>query len=196
MDNHFRDLANRLFKSSSAGLTELEEKVIRHLAERRHISRNINREFDEKLTFGQRLADGVAVFGGSWTFILIFCLILLIWVALNSFILLHRGGAFDPYPYILLNLVLSMLAALQAPVIMMSQNRQAVKDRLDAAHDYEVNLKAELEIMSLHEKVDLLREQQWRELLELQQEQIRLLMRLLSQRDSSGGGGPDNPNVV
>src|SRR5499433_2810046 len=157
MDNHFRDLANRLFKSSSAGLTEGEKKVIHHLVERLHISRNINREFDEKLTFGQRLADRVAAFGGSWTFILIFCFILLIWVALNSFILLHRGGAFDPYPYILLNLVLSMLAALQAPVIMMSQNRQAVKDRLDAAHDYEVNLKAELEIMSLHEKVDLLR---------------------------------------
>jgi len=196
MNSNLRDVANRLFKLGYNTLTEQEKKVIHHLAERLHISRNINREFDEKLTFGQRLADGVAVFGGSWTFILIFCLILLIWVALNSFILLHRGGAFDPYPYILLNLVLSMLAALQAPVIMMSQNRQAVKDRLDAAHDYEVNLKAELEIMSLHEKVDLLREQQWRELLELQQEQIRLLMRLLSQRDSSGGGGPDNPNVV
>ena len=172
MDNHFRDLANRLFKSSSAGLTELEEKVIRHLAERRHISRNINREFDEKLTFGQRLADRVAVFGGSWTFILIFCFILLVWIGLNSLILLHRGGAFDPYPYILLNLMLSMIAALQAPVIMMSQNRQTEKDRLDAAHDYEVNLKAELEIMSLHKKLDSLRQQQWRELIELQQEQI------------------------
>jgi len=188
MDNHFRDLANRLFKSSSAGLTELEEKVIRHLAERRHISRNINREFDEKLTFGQRLADRVAAFGGSWTFILIFCFILLVWIGLNSFILLHRREAFDPYPYILLNLMLSMIAALQAPVIMMSQNRQTEKDRLDAAHDYEVNLKAELEIMSLHEKVDSLRKQQWRDLIELQQEQIRLLMTLLSHRESSGGG--------
>lgn len=185
MDNHFRDLANRLFQSSSAGLTELEQKVISDLAERRHISRNINREFDEKLTLGQRLADRVAAFGGSWTFILIFCFILLVWIGLNSFILLHRGGAFDPYPYILLNLMLSMIAAFQAPVIMMSQNRQAAKDRLDAAHDYEVNLKAELEIMSLHEKLDSLREQQWRELIELQQEQIRLLMRLLSHRDSS-----------
>ena len=188
MDNHFRDPANRLFQSSSAGLTELEEKVIRHLAERRHISRNINREFDEKLTFGQRLADRVAAFGGSWTFILIFCFILLVWIGLNSFILLHRREAFDPYPYILLNLMLSMIAALQAPVIMMSQNRQTEKDRLDAAHDYEVNLKAELEIMSLHEKVDSLREQQWRDLIELQQEQIRLLMTLLSHRESSGGG--------
>src|SRR5215467_8502564 len=196
MDNHFRDLANRLFKSSSAGLTELDQRVIRHLAERLHISRNINQEFDEKLTFGQRLADRVATFGGSWTFILIFCFILLAWVTLNSLILLHRGGVFDPYPYILLNLVLSMLAALQAPVIMMSQNRQAAKDRLDAAHDYEVNLKAELEIMSLHEKVDLLRERQWGELLELQQEQIRLLMRLVSQRDASGGDVTNNPNAI
>ena len=185
MDNHFRDLANRLLKSGSAGLTELDQRVIRHLAERLHISRNINREFDEKLTFGQRLADRVATFGGSWTFILIFCFILLVWIGLNSFILLHRGKAFDPYPYILLNLMLSMIAAFQAPVIMMSQNRQAAKDRLDAAHDYEVNLKAELEIMSLHEKLDSLREQQWRELIELQQEQIRLLMRLLSHGDSS-----------
>jgi len=89
-----------------------------------------------------------------------------------------------------------MLAALQAPVIMMSQNRQAAKDRLDAAHDYEVNLKAELEIMSLHEKVDLLRERQWGELLELQQEQIRLLMRLVSQRDASGGDVTNNPNAI
>src|SRR5262249_16856959 len=167
MNSNLRDVANRLFKLGYNILTEQEKKVIHHLAERLHISRNINREFDEKLTFGQRLADSVAAFGGSWTFILIFCLILLIWVALNSFILLHHGEAFDPYPYILLNLVLSMLAALQAPVIMMSQNRQSAKDRLDAAHDYEVNLKAELEIMSLHEKVDLLREQQWRELLEI-----------------------------
>ena len=196
MNSNLRDVANRLFKLGYNTLTEQEKKVIHHLAERLHISRNINREFDEKLTFGQRLADRVAVFGGSWTFILIFCLILLIWVALNSFILLHRGGAFDPYPYILLNLVLSMLAALQAPVIMMSQNRQAAKDRLDAAHDYEVNLKAELEIMSLHEKVDLLRERQWGELLELQQEQIRLLMRLVSQRDASGGDVTNNPNAI
>jgi uncharacterized membrane protein len=185
MDNHFRDLVDRLFKGSAAALTEREQNVIRHLVERLHISRNINREFDEKMTFGQRLADRVAAFGGSWTFILIFCFILVVWIGLNSFILLHRGGGFDPYPYILLNLMLSMIAALQAPVIMMSQNRQTVKDRLDAAHDYEVNLKAELEIMSLHEKLDSLREQQWRELIELQQEQIRLLTRLLSHRDSS-----------
>ena len=194
MNSDLREVVSKFFKDGFNTLTEREKKVMHHLFERLHISRNINREFDEKLTFGQRLADRVAAFGGSWTFILIFCFILLAWVTLNSLILLHRGGVFDPYPYILLNLVLSMIAALQAPVIMMSQNRQAAKDRLDAAHDYEVNLKAELEIMLLHEKLDSLREQQWRELLELQQEQIRLLMRLLSQRDSSGGDVTDNPN--
>jgi uncharacterized membrane protein len=104
---------------------------------------------------------------------------------LNSWLLARRGEAFDPYPYILLNLILSMLAALQAPVIMMSQNRQAAKDRLDAAHDYEVNLKAEMEILSLHQKLDTLREQQWAELVATQQEQIRLLTLLLESHSAS-----------
>src|SRR5213082_2346566 len=126
-----------------------------------------------------RLADKVAAFGGSWTFIIIFVAVLLSWVLLNSFILARRGAAFDVYPYILLNLFLSMLAAVQAPVILMSQNRQGVKDRLDAAHDYEVNLKAELEILSLHEKLDELREMKWAGLIGMQQEQIRLLTQLL-----------------
>lgn len=163
-------------------MPEQEQKVIRHFADRLHITYNTNRRFQDELTFGQRLADRVATFGGSWTFILIFSVILLSWVVLNSFILAYRGKAFDPYPYILLNLFLSMIAALQAPVIMMSQNRQAMKDRLDAAHDYEINLKAELEIMALHEKLDTLKEQQWRELIFLQQEQIRLLTQLLDER--------------
>src|SRR6185295_10578400 len=132
-------------------------------------------------TFGERLADRIAAFGGSWTFLLLFLVVLVSWVGLNSLVLARRHEAFDPYPYILLNLFLSMIAALQAPIIMMSQNRQAAKDRLDAAHDYEVNLKAELEILSLHEKVDELRERKWGELIELQQEQIRMLMRLLEE---------------
>ena len=136
---------------------------------------------DRSAPFLQRLADRIAEFGGSWTFILIFCALLLAWVALNSFILAKRSEAFDPYPYILLNLFLSMLAALQAPIIMMSQNRQAQKDRLAAAHDYEVNLKAELEIRHLHEKLDELREQKWAELIAIQQEQIQLLTRLLDE---------------
>ena len=146
------------------------------------ISRNINHEFDQTSTFGQRLADHVASFGGSWPFIIMFGVVLVCWIILNSFILAQAHKVFDPYPYILLNLILSMLAALQAPVIMMSQNRQAAKDRLDATHDYEVNLKAELEIIALHEKLDILREQQWQELLKLQQEQIRLLQNVLEQQ--------------
>jgi uncharacterized membrane protein len=179
MNNHLKDLAKKVFNAGVGGLSERERRVIEHVAERLHISRNTNRQFDEKLTFGQRLADKVASFGGSWTFILIFGAILLSWIVLNSYVLARRGEAFDPYPYILLNLFLSMIAALQAPVIMMSQNRQAAKDRLDAGHDYEVNLKAELEIHALHEKLDSLREQQWADLILMQQEQIRLLTRLL-----------------
>jgi uncharacterized membrane protein len=119
---------------------------------RTQVSRNPNIEEQERLTFGQRIADKVASFGGSWTFITIFGVILAIWVLLNSSALLAKH--FDPYPYILLNLFLSMLAAIQAPVIMMSQNRQAAKDRLKSDLDYEVNLKAEMEVAHLHRKVD------------------------------------------
>lgn len=119
---------------------------------RTRVSRNPNVEENERLTFGQRLADKVATFGGSWTFISSFGVIMLIWVLLNSTALLAKH--FDPYPYILLNLFLSMIASIQAPVIMMSQNRQASKDRLKSDLDYEVNLKAELEVAHLHRKVD------------------------------------------
>jgi len=164
-------------------LTKREQEMIRRILQRSHISRNINKEFDEQLTFGQRLADRVASFGGSWTFIIIFGCILLAWVILNSFILAKYNAAFDPYPYILLNLFLSMMASVQAPVIMMSQNRQAAKDRLDAAHDYEINLKAELEIASLHAKMDELRDKQWAELVAMQQEQINLLTKLLENKN-------------
>ena len=124
---------------------------------RTHVTKNPNVEEDEQLTFGQRIADRVATFGGSWTFIITFGAILLVWIVVNS--LLLAAHPFDPYPYILLNLVLSMLAALQAPVIMMSQNRQAAKDRLKSDLDYEVNLKAELEVAQLHRKMDRLNEQ-------------------------------------
>src|ERR1051326_7651153 len=123
---------------------------------RSHVTRNPNIEEEERLTFGERIADKVASFGGSWTFIITFGIVLLAWVGVNSIILMAR--AFDPYPYILLNLFLSMLAALQAPVIMMSQNRQATKDRLKADLHYQINLKAELEVAQLHNKVDLIYE--------------------------------------
>ena len=181
MSDHQRDFLKQRFKVSLDDLPESEHRVVRHFSERRHISRNTNQEFQKKLTFGQRLADKVAAFGGSWTFIMIFAGILISWVALNTLILAQRNASFDPYPYILLNLFLSMLAAVQAPVILMSQNRQGVKDRLNAAHDYEVNLKAELEILSLHEKIDELREMKWAELITMQQEQLRLLTRLMKE---------------
>ena len=190
MNNHLRDLAKRRFKVSIDELPKRERRVLRHFGERRHISRDVNLEFEKKLTFGQRLADRVAAFGGSWTFIIIFAAILLSWVLLNTFILARHRASFDPYPYILLNLFLSMLAAAQAPVILMSQNRQGVRDRMDAAHDYEVNLKAELEILSLHEKIDELREMKWAELITMQQEQLRLLTQLMKERVSADGDHP------
>jgi uncharacterized membrane protein len=122
------------------------------------VTRNVNVEAQERLTLGQRLADRVAAFGGSWPFILLFCAVMVLWIAVNTWLLAEN--TFDPYPYILLNLVLSMLAALQAPIIMMSQNRQASKDRLQADLDYRINLKAELEVAQLHKKVDRI----WEEL--------------------------------
>ena len=148
-------LAQRLLDMGVEEMPERERRVIERIARRLAVARNVNRDFDDKMTFGQRLADRVAAFGGSWTFIVAFGVVLALWVALNT-VVLAAGAAFDPYPFIFLNLVLSMLAALQAPVIMMSQNRQTLKDRLAAAHDYEVNLKAEIEIMALHEKIDRL----------------------------------------
>ena len=120
--------------------------------------RDVNEVFDERLTVGERLADRVAAVGGSWGFIISFGVFIAVWVSINTFILLEH--AYDPYPFILLNLALSLLAAIQAPIILMSQNRQASRDRLAAEHDYEVNLKAEIEIMALHEKVDEMRRAQ------------------------------------
>ena len=155
------------------------QKIAQHIAGRQSISKNIAKESDMSASFGERAADAVASFGGSWTFIGLFAAILLGWISINSLALFHVK-TFDPYPFILLNLFLSMLAAVQAPIILMSQNRQANKDRLSAEHDYEVNLKAELEIMLLHEKVDCLRENQWSELISIQQKQIQLLESLLA----------------
>lgn len=177
VDAKVRELAEHLLKTGFDDLTERERQVIHRIANRLHISQNLNSVYDERLSFGERLADRVSAFGGSWPFIIVFGLALIAWTGVNSWVL-TRDRAFDPYPYIFLNLLLSMLAAIQAPIIMMSQNRQAAKDRLAAAHDYEINLKAELEIMSLHEKMDDLRQQQLTRLLEYQEEQIRLLIGL------------------
>lgn len=172
------EISERYFRKKYEHLGKQEQHVAHHLAERTPIAENVVQGLSEQLTFGQRLADKVASFGGSWTFISIFAAVMVMWVFLNSFILVKYNNSFDPYPYILLNLFLSMLAAIQAPIILMSQNRQAYKDRLSADHDYEVNLKSELEIMTLHEKLDLLREKQWSELIAIQQEQLTLLGRL------------------
>ena len=183
MNNQSQEQIKEFLVEKFETLSKRERDFVHRIVERRHITRDTNKEFDDQLTFGQRVADKVATFGGSWTFIIIFASILVIWVILNSVVLAKYKDSFDPYPYILLNLFLSMIAAIQAPVIMMSQNRQATKDRLDAAHDYEVNLKAELEIANLHEKLDELRDKQWVELVEMQQEQIRLLTKLLEGKD-------------
>ena len=161
-DHPVRLLAQCLLESDYDNIPPRERRVIERIARKVAVSRNTNTEHDKSLTFGEKLADRVASFGGSWTFMIMFGAVLLLWVALNSLML---TTAFDPYPYILLNLFLSMLASVQAPIIMMSQNRQAAKDRLDAAHDYEVNLKAEIEIMALHEKLDEMRSKDLAELL-------------------------------
>lgn len=172
------EIAEKFLGAPYDALDSSRKKVAQHVAERTHIARNTTERADAEATRGQRAADAVARFGGSWTFIGLFAAVMLAWVVLNSLILARHGKGFDPYPYILLNLFLSMLASIQAPIILMSQNRHAEKDRLDAEHDYEVNLKAELEIMLLHEKIDLLREVQWGELLAIQKTQSELLMRL------------------
>src|SRR6185369_13750239 len=173
-------LSEKLFRTKYEQLGKQEQHVAHHLAAWTHITRNVTQDFSEQMTLGQKLADKVAAFGGSWTFISLFAVVLVIWILLNSFILIRYSSiTFDPYPYILLNLFLSMLAAIQAPIILMSQNRQAYKDRMSAEHDYEVNLKAELEIMTLHEKMDLLRDTQWSELITIQEEQLRLLGQLM-----------------
>jgi uncharacterized membrane protein len=179
MDQKIKLLLEKLLKKKYEQLTQREKKVADRLAERTTISRNVAKDFSQQLTFGQRIADRVTAFGGSWTFISIFGAVLFLWILLNLLLLFKLGRTFDPYPYILLNLVLSMLAAIQAPIILMSQNREADKDRLSAEHDYEVNLKAELEIMALHEKLDLLREKQWSELISIQQDQLKLLGQLM-----------------
>ena len=154
-------------------LGQLEQRVLDHLIHRKHVARDPNKAFADSMSFGERLADRVAAFGGSWKFIGIFLGFMFVWMLYNA-----RLAGFDPFPFILLNLILSCLAALQAPVIMMSQNRQSSKDRLDAQHDYEVNLKAEMEIVSLHLKMDELRERQWTTLIEMQTRQIEMLGRL------------------
>jgi len=154
-------------------ISDMEQALVSKVARRGRVSRLVDQEFEAHMTLGQRVADRVAQFGGSWPFIFIFGGVLIGWMVVNSIVLTRRP--FDPYPYILLNLALSALAAIQAPVIMMSQNRQAEKDRLQAQQDYEINLMAEFEIRDLHDKLDALRYKQWHELWHIQQRQLELL---------------------
>jgi uncharacterized membrane protein len=152
MNSEIRYLAQQLLHGGLGPLCERDRRVIARVARRVHTARDVNKVFEQHLSFGDRLADKVAIVAGSWTFILGFCAFLAAWAVLNAVVLV--AWAFDPYPFIFLNLLLSMLAALQAPIIMMSQNRQAAKDRLAASLDYEVNVKAESAIAELHDKVD------------------------------------------
>ena len=183
------DTARKLLRSEIEKLPPAEREVVERFVSRGRVARNVEREFEEQLTIGERVADQVAAFGGSWGFILLFLGVLAVWMLVNTFLL--RGRAFDPYPYILLNLVLSCLAALQAPVIMMSQNRAAEKDRWRAENDYHVNVRAELQIMQLHEKLDAMREADWASLVESQQRQLVLLERL-----RVALGGEDAPGLT
>ncbi len=157
-------------------LSTVELEVVQSLGQQELLSRNLNSNFVEKISFGERLSDSIAAFGGSWRFIILFGIIIFVWIAIN--IVQANSNPFDPYPFILLNLLLSCIAALQAPVIMMSQNRQEARDRRRAENDYRVNLKAELEIRHLNLKVDELMTHQWQRLLEIQQIQTDIISEL------------------
>jgi uncharacterized membrane protein len=175
---HFRTkYVQEVLEKEMGEVTGLEKEVLHSMEKQKFVSRNITEDYDQSLTLGQRLADRIAAFGGSWRFIIIFGGLLFLWIAMNSFVLLIRP--FDAYPFIFLNLILSCLAAIQAPIIMMSQNRQEDKDRVRSEHDYQVNLKAELEIRNLHEKLDFLLLNQWQKLLEIQQIQTEMIEEIL-----------------
>lgn len=165
-----------LLESEKGELSSLEQEVLESIKRHDLIADNVDEEFEQDWSLGEKLADGIADFGGSWTFLITFAGFLVIWIVANSLVLLWKPV--DPYPFILLNLLLSCLAAIQAPIIMMSQNRQEAKDRLRSQHDYQVNLKAELEIRHLHEKIDHLLSHQWERLVEIQKVQLELLTEL------------------
>src|SRR6266702_1096903 len=171
-----KDYVKEVLQDEIGELSALDHEVIERLQQHEILSNDISKQFEKKLTFGERLSDRIASFGGSWRFIILFGVVLVLWIILNAALLLNRG--FDPYPFILLNLLLSCLAAMQAPIIMMSQNRAEARDRLRSENDYKINLKAELEIRHLHEKLDHLLRRQYNRLFEIQQIQIELLQEL------------------
>jgi len=172
--NRFRtEHIESLLAAEKGEITSLEQEVLQSLVEQETVSSDVSAEFEQDQRFGDRLADSIAAFGGSWRFLILFSCFLFVWVGLNSIVLM--GRPFDPYPFILLNLILSCVAAVQAPIIMMSQNRLEARDRLRSEYDYRVNLKAELEIRQLHDKIDHLLSQQWGRLAEIQQVQLDLM---------------------
>jgi uncharacterized membrane protein len=166
-----------LLKTENLQLDRLHEIVRSSIQEEDMITSKLCETDEKVMTFGERLSDNVAKFGGSWRFIIIFMAVLWIWIIVNSLIL--GSKAFDPYPYILMNLILSCIAAIQAPIIMMSQNRKEIKDRERAENDYMVNLKSEIEIRNLHRKMDLNMEDQFQHLFEIQQKQLELMQQIL-----------------
>lgn len=180
LNNYREKYLSDMMQSQLGELSDLDKTVLNSLNEKKLLSDQLEDQGSED-TLGQRVADRVASFGGSWTFIISFMTFLLLWIALNAFFLLNKG--FDPYPFILLNLILSCLAALQAPVIMMSQNRQEEKDRERAKKDYMINLKSEVEIRLLHDKIDHLIIQQQQELLEMQKIQLDTMKDLLQKHN-------------
>ncbi|MFZ4476239.1 MAG: DUF1003 domain-containing protein [Saprospiraceae bacterium] len=173
-DQHYID---SLLKTENQQLDRLHEIVRLSIEEEEMITRKLCETDESAMTFGERLSDKVAKFGGSWRFIIIFMAVLWIWILVNSLIL--GAKAFDPFPYILMNLILSCIAAIQAPIIMMSQNRKEAKDRQRAENDYMVNLKSEIEIRNLHRKMDLNMEEQFQHLFEIQQKQLELMQQIL-----------------
>lgn len=169
-----------LLQQEHGEFSELDRQVVESIARQDTISENSEDEFEEHRSFADRVSDGMAEFGGSWWFLISFASVLLVWIGINLFE--GTTGAFDPYPFILLNLLLSCIAAIQAPVIMMSQKRQEAKDRLRSFNDYRVNLKAELEVRHLHEKLDYLISRQWQRLAEMQQMQLDAMHELTAKK--------------
>jgi len=183
-----RDFLEASLVTEQGELSDLQKDVLKSIQENESVVKDLNAEFASKLSFGDRLADQVASFGGSWKFIITFGSVIFCWILINSIALFHRP--FDPFPFILLNLVLSCVAAIQAPVIMMSQNRQEEKDRLRAEQDFRTNLKAELEIRTLHAKIDELITHQWQRLLEIQQLQMDMMEEIISHRPAEETAAP------
>lgn len=172
--NRFRsEFVHGILSEEKGTLSEFEKEVLDSIVEKDILSKDVDATYETKVSWGERLSDKIAQFGGSWPFIIIFLFFILIWMGINVIILAKRS--FDPYPFILLNLVLSCIAAIQAPVIMMSQNRQEAKDRVRSMHDYQVNLKAEVEIRRLHDKMDHILQQQGMRMLEIQQIQMEMM---------------------